>query len=386
VPALSPPSPLPGGRLLFSLDPAAAHLNHGSFGAMPIGVQRAQQRLRDEVEANPLRFFVVGLADRIAHTRRHLAAFLGAEPDGSALVENTTTGVALALGALDLRADDEIVTTEHGYGAVRLAVEAVCARTGARHRIVPLPLAPTDAETVDAVTGAVTDRTRLVIVDQITSSTARLFPVARVVAALRGSGVPVLVDAAHVPGQLPVDVAGIGADFWVGNLHKWAYAPRGTAVFAVAAPWRDRIRPPVVSWEQEAGFPTRLEWQGTRDYTPWLAAPAGLFTLRTLGVDAVRRHNADLAAYGQQVVAAALRADPVDAAPGLSMRVVPLPPGLATDQQSARELRQRIADELGFEVAVNPFRGGGLLRLSAQVYNRPDEYERLATLLPRFLA
>jgi isopenicillin-N epimerase len=388
VPATDPPArpiPIPGGRLLFSLDPAVAHLNHGSFGAVPIGVQRAQQRLRDEMEANPPRFFGVGLADRVAHTRRHLAAFLGADPDGSALVSNTTTGVALVLGSLDLGPGDEIVTTEHGYGSVRIAVDDTCGRTGAVHRIVPLSPAPTDDQVVDAVTGAVSGRTRLVIVDQITSTTARLFPVAPIAAALRPARVPVLVDAAHVPGHLPVDVTRLGVDFWVGNLHKWAYAPRGTALFTVAPQWRERIRPLVVSWEQEAGFPTRLEWQGTLDYTPWLAAPTGLFTLRTLGVDAVRAHNLDLVDYGQRVVGAALGADLPPAAPGVAMRVVPLPPGLATDRDTAQALRQRIADELSVEVNISVYQGRGLLRLCAQVYNRADEYDRLAERLPALL-
>jgi selenocysteine lyase/cysteine desulfurase len=388
VPATEPrtrPDPIPGARLLFSLDPAVAHLNHGSFGAVPIGVQRAQQRLRDEMDANPLRFFAVGLTDRVAHTRRHLAAFLGADPEGSALVGNTTAGVALVLGSLDLRRGDEIVTTEHGYGSVRLAVDDLCGRTGAVHRIVPLPPAPTDDQVVDAVTGAVTGLTRLVIVDQITSVTARLFPVARIAAALRPADVPVLVDAAHVPGQLPVDVTGLGVDFWVGNLHKWAYAPRGTALFVVAPRWRKRIRPLVVSWEQEAGFPARLEWQGTLDYTPWLAAPTGLFTLRTLGVDRVRAHNLDLADYGQRVVGAALDTNLPPAPPGVAMRVVPLPDGLATDVDTARVLRQRVSDELSADVNIVPFQGRGLLRLCAQVYNRADEYERLAERLPALL-
>jgi isopenicillin-N epimerase len=386
MPAAPKPDPIPGGRLLFSLDPAVAHLNHGSFGAVPISVQRAQQRLRDEMESNPVRFYSVGLTDRIAHTRRHLAGFLGADPESTALVANSTSAAALVLGSLDLRAGDEILTTEHGYGAVDLAVDVACARAGAVHRVVPLPLAPTDDEVVAAVSGAVTERTRLVIVDQVTSPTARVFPVARVVAALRPSGVPVLVDAAHVPGHLPVAVSDIGADFWVGNLHKWAYAPRGTALFTVAPAWRERIRPVVVSWEQQSGFPARVEWQGTLDYTPWLAAPAGLFTLRTLGLEAVRAHNAELAEYGGRVVAAALRVDAPAGPPGLAMRIVPLPPGLATDLAAASALRRRIADELAVEVAVNPFRGRGLLRLSAQVYNRAEEYDRLAERLPALLS
>src|SRR5436190_17483719 len=147
---------MPAARLLFSLDPSVAHLNHGAFGAVPIAVQRAQQRLRDEAEANPVRFHSQGLLDRIVHTRRHLAAFLEADPDGSALVPNTTAGVALALHSLDLRTGDEVVTTDHGYTSVRFAVADACARAGAVHRVVALPLAPTDDEVVDGMRQALT--------------------------------------------------------------------------------------------------------------------------------------------------------------------------------------------------------------------------------------
>jgi isopenicillin-N epimerase len=384
----APPAPIPGARLLFSLDPAVAYLNHGSVGAVPIGVQRAQQRLRDEMESNPLRFYAQGLTDRIAHARRHLAAFLGADPEGSALVGNTTTGVSLVLHSLDLGPGDEIVVTDHGYGAVRFAVEWACARSGAVPRTVALPLCPSDDEVVDGVRAAVTGRTRLVVVDQITSPTARLLPVADVVAALRGSGIPVLVDAAHVPGHLPVRVDAIGADFWVGNLHKWAYAPRGTALLSVAPAWRERIRPLVVSWEHASGFPANVEDQGTLDYTPWLAAPVGLFTLRTLGPEVVWAHNTALAAYAQHVVGTAVgltKAELPRIPPGLAMALVPLPTGFAPDIPAATALRQRISDTLGVEVAVSSWSGRGVLRLSAQVYNRAEEYDRLAEQLPPIL-
>ncbi|MFC0508527.1 aminotransferase class V-fold PLP-dependent enzyme [Micromonospora costi] len=386
-----PPEPIPGARLLFSLDPAVSHLNHGSFGAVPIGVQRAQQRLRDEMESNPLRFFTQGLVDRIAHTRRHLATFLGADPEGTALVGNTTTGVAVVLQSLGLRPGDEILSTDHEYGAVTLSIQRECRRTGAESRVAAIPLAATDAEIVDAVRAALRPgRTRLLVVDQLTSATARLFPVAAIVGVAREHGVPVLVDAAHVPGMLSATVASVGADFWVGNLHKWGYAPRGTAALVVAPQWRDRIEPLVVSWEQEAGFPARLEWQATLDYTSWLAAPAGLFTLRSLGVDRVRAHNAALAAYAQRVVGDALGVAPArlpdPGGPEVAMRIIPLPRGLATTIEAARELQQRIAERLAAEVAVMSWNGEGWLRLCGQVYNSPDEYERLAVRLPPLLA
>lgn len=377
-----PPDPLPGARLLFSLDPGVAHLNHGSLGAVPIGVQRTQQRLRDEAETNPTRFFDASIVQRITHTRRHLAAFVGADPDGVALVANATTGVAVVLNSLDLGRGDEVVVTDHGYGSVALALGREARRRGVRTRTVQVPVTATDTELVGRVRTALTPRTRLLIVDHITSPTARLLPVPALIAAAREHGIPVLVDGAHAPGMVPLELAALGADFWVGNLHKWAYAPRGTALLCVAPAWRDRIEPLVVSWEQDSGFPARVEFQATQDYTAWLSAPVGLFTLRTLGLDAVRRHNAALAAYGQRVVGEALGLAPTDLPdpgdPLVSMRIVPLPPGIAETVPDAVALRQRIADRLATNVAVNPCGGRGYLRLSGQVYNRATEYERLA--------
>lgn len=386
----APPPPIAGARLLFSLDPAVAYLNHGSFGAVPVSVQRTQQRLRDETESNPIKFFTQGLHDRVEHTRRHLAAFLGADPERSALMPNTTAGVSLALQSVRPGAGDEVLLTDHGYGAVALAVRRQCRRAGATARTVALPLGAEDAEIVSRIRGALRPgRTRLLVVDQLTSATAAALPVERIAAAAREHDIPVLVDAAHAPGMLPVDVAAIGADFWVGNLHKWAFAPRGTALFAVGPGWPRRIDPLVVSWEQESGFPQSVEFQGTLDYTPWLAAPAGLFVLRTLGIDTVREHNAALAAYGQRVVGEALglgAADlPEPGAATASMRILPLPAGLATTVPEAHALRQHIADKLAVETAINAWGGRGWLRLSAQVYNRPEEYDRLAERLPPLL-
>lgn len=384
-----PPDPLPGARLLFSLDPSVAHLNHGSYGAVPIGVQRVQQRLRDEVEENPVRFFGRGLLERIQHTRRHLAQFIGADPDGTALVPNATAGTAVVLQSLRLGAGDEVVQTDHGYGAVELSLRREASRSGVRLRTVPVPVSATDAELVEAVRAAFTPRTRLLVVDQVTSPTARLMPVPALAVAAAAAGIPVLVDGAHAPGMLPLEVTGLGVDFWVGNLHKWAYAPRGTALLCVTPAWRDRLEPLVVSWQQDAGFPARVEWQATLDYTPWLAAPTGLFTLRTLGIDGVRRHNAELAAYGQRVVGDALRVPPAElpdpGGPAVSMRIVPLPPGTADTVPDAVALAHRVADRLATSVAVNACRGRGYLRLSAQVYNRAAEYERLAEHLPALL-
>ncbi|HEY7173580.1 MAG TPA: aminotransferase class V-fold PLP-dependent enzyme, partial [Micromonosporaceae bacterium] len=362
------------------------------FGAVPVPVQRAQQRFRDEMETNPQRFFATGMWERITHARTHLSTFLGADPASTAFVPNVTAAISIVLRSLRLGPGDEVITTSHGYGSVDLAADHITASVGATHRTIPIALTATDDAIVAAIAEALTPgRTRLLIIDHVTSATARVLPVARLVTAARARDIPVMVDAAHGPGAHAINVKAIGADFWVGNLHKWLYAPRPTAIFSVAEKWRARIDPPIVSWADRDGFPANLEMGGTLDYTAWLAAPTGLYVLRTLGIDRVRSHNAALVSYGQRVVGAALgllspSELPNPGAATAAMRVLPLPRHVATTEADAIALRTRIADELRVVVPIMSWRGRGLVRLSAQVYNHADEYDRLATGLPRVLA
>ncbi|HZM83580.1 MAG TPA: aminotransferase class V-fold PLP-dependent enzyme [Candidatus Limnocylindrales bacterium] len=375
-------------RELFVLDPHVAHLNHGSFGSVPIPVRQERLRLLDEYDANPLRVVVGDLWERVADNRTAAARFLGADPDLCALVMNATVGVALALNTVRPGAGDEIVITDHSYHAVTLAVEDQVERFGAKVVVAPIDLDAGAAEAVAAVMSAVTERTRLVIVDEISSATAKRHPIAELATRLRQMGVPLLVDAAHSPGMLPRPLSGMDPDFWVGNMHKWAFAPGGTALMRVSADWRDRITPLVVSHAHLDGYPRNVEQQGTRDHTTWLALKAGLAILDRFGEAEIQRHNTELAAYGQRVIGEALGLNPADLpSPGdhVSMRVIPLPPGLVTDLPTVIALYHRIADELATETAINVWRGEGLLRVSAQIYNSPEEYDRLAQNLPSLL-
>ncbi|HCT81565.1 MAG TPA: aminotransferase [Micromonosporaceae bacterium] len=379
---------IPGARDLFVLDPSVAHLNHGSFGAIPKIVRAERQRLLDEFDANPLRLVTGDLWERTAAARRQFADFLGAEPELSALVGNATQGMAIVLNSLDLRPGDEIVITDHSYNAFTLAVQDQGARRGVKMIVAPIDLELPVTETVATITSLVNERTKLVIVDQISSATAQLHPVAEIAAALRPLGVPLLVDGAHAPGMLHKPLAGINADFWVGNLHKWAFAPSGTALLRVSSAWRDRMVPLAVSHGHAEGYPKHLEQQGTRDFSTWLAAVAGLTLFEQFGEVQIQRHNVDLAAYGQRVVGEALGVDPEqlpNSGDGVSMRIIPLPAGVADDYDRANPLRRRIADELGIEVAVNAWRGRGWLRISGQIYNTEDECDRLAAALPALL-
>jgi isopenicillin-N epimerase len=384
---VSAEQPWSAARLLWTLEPGVAHLNHGSFGAVPLPVQRAQQRLRDEAEANPTKFHSRGLMDRLAHVRRYLASFLGADPDRTAFVPNASAGVSAVLASLPLRADDEVLLTDHAYGAVLLAVERACELSGARPVVRPIPLGAAPDEVVAEVSEGIGPRTRLLVIDQIASATARLFPVAELVAAAHERDVPVLVDAAHAPGMLPVRVDDLQADFWVGNLHKWGCAPRGTAVLMVGPQWRTAVRTATVSWWEPDGFPRSFDYPGTVDFTSWLAAPVGLHTLGSFGWEALRARNAALAAHGQRTLADALGVDGADLVGDdtVSMRVVPLPPGVAATPEDAIVVRDRIAGELRAEVNVNAWNGQGLLRVSGQAYNGCAEYEELADQLPMLL-
>ncbi|MEV0270884.1 aminotransferase class V-fold PLP-dependent enzyme [Hamadaea sp. NPDC050747] len=376
-----------GGRELFSFDPSVSYLNHGSFGAVAVPVREAHRDFLDEADRNPMRF-ARRLPGRLDEVRARLAGYVGADPARSALVVNATAATATVLHTLFpvVRPEQEILTTDHAYDAVITALDRFAARTGVRVRVVHIPLEAGDDEVLERITAGVRPGvTRLAIVDHIAAATTKLFPIARIAARLRAEDVPLLVDAAHVPGMLDTDVEGIGADFWTGNFHKWAFAPRGTALLTVAPQWVDRIEPLVVSHADPDGFPRSIEHQGTRDVTAWLAAPAGLDLLESLGPDRVRAYAVDVAEYAQRLLAEKIGADRPFPGDGVSMRVVrlPAPPGAGTNFWAA--LRARIGEELGVEVNVNPWEDGGLLRVSGHIYVSSADAQRLADGLPGLL-
>ncbi|WP_380284264.1 aminotransferase class V-fold PLP-dependent enzyme [Kitasatospora purpeofusca] len=379
-----PPEPLAGSEGLFSLDPAVVHLNHGSFGAVPVPVQRLQRRLHEEQEADPDGFFA-DLPERVAAARARIAAALGTEPELLALVPNVTDAIAVTLANVPLAAGDHVLVTDHGYGTVGEAVRRRAEDAGAELRTVRLPLDLPDGDAVrEAVLAAVTDRTVLAVLDGITSPTARRIATPGLLSALRGRGVTTVVDAAHEPGMLAGPVP-VEADFWFGNLHKWAFAPRATGVLVVRPEWAGKIRPLILSWEDHQGYPASVEWRGTLDYTPYLAAPAGLDVLAGLGPELVRGHNERLAGYGAALVAERVGLAPLPSSAGLSMRALRLPAGVAETLPQAQELMARMWQRHAVRTVARPWPGGGVLRVCAQVYNRAPEYEVLAAGLAGLL-
>ncbi len=386
------PNPLwgddwPQVRELWPLEQTVAHLNHGSFGAVTTPVLEEQQSWRDRMESNPVRFFARELPSALVAARAEVGEFLGADEGSLAFVPNATTGASTVLSVFPLEPGDHVLLTDHSYGAVRIAAERFVPERGAVVDTAHVPLAATDDEVVDALLSQVTERTRLVVLDHVTSPTARRLPLATLVPALQERGAAVLVDGAHAPGMLDLDLERIGADFYLGNLHKWACAARGAAVLHAAARWRPALRPLVASWGEAEGFPLAFDETGTEDPTAWLSAPRALRVLAQLGLDRLRRHNVELAVAGQEEVARAIGVPAADLPrdPAVSMQLVPLPDGIAATRDSAAALQDRIGEESAVEVAITCWDGRGFVRLSAHAYNAPADYRRLAADLPSLI-
>ena len=361
----------------FGLDPDVLHLNHGAFGVAPVAVRQAAAAWRERAERNPHRFNRVEVHGLVAAAREGAAAFLGIDPSRAAWVRNVSEGLSAVLGPLALRPGDELAIGTHGYGAVRKALNHHAARAGARVVEAAFPVGAEDDVIVSAYAAGCSSRTRLVVVDRITSPTATVVPVAAVAAAAADVGASVLIDAAHAPGQLHDDIAALGADHWIGNLHKWAYTPRGSAILW-SRPGAE-VTPTVLSWQLEDGYAASFDYPGTWDYAGWLAAGDGLAYWAALGGwDAVGR-LADLVTDGQKRVAEALGAtlDRLPVTPAPTMRLVPLPGGVLAAAEHADAFYQALSRQR-VEVSPVSFGGAGYLRIAAAPYNTPDDYDRLA--------
>ncbi len=403
-------SPMRFGRSMLRhwwLDPAITYLNHGTVGATPRVVLEAQQAWQRRIEAQPARFLFrealhwnEGDADAAGGARPlirsvadEVGAFLGARGDDLVFTDNASTGINAVLRSLGLREGDEILLLDQAYGAVAKAAGFVARHAGARVVTVALPfpvegeLADVTAAYADAVERAITPRTRLAIVDHVASDTALVLPVAAITARCRARGVPVLVDGAHAPGALALDIPAIGADWVVGNLHKWAFVPRACAVLWAAPERQAALHPPTISWGLDAGMTAEFDWAGTRDPSALLAAPAALAFMRdTLGVDAMRTWNHDLVwRMAHELSARWGRHWAVPEAMVGCMASIPLPARLdALGPDAMPRLKSWLLRERAIEAQVLAIQGRAHVRLAAQVYNDERDYERLADAIDQW--
>jgi isopenicillin-N epimerase len=388
------------------LDPSITFLDHGVFGACPAPVLEHQSGLRERMESNPVAFLWRDHEAMIDGARRELAHFLHAGEDGLAFVPNATTGVSTVLRSLTFEPGDELLTTDHEYNATLNALAEVARRDRARVVVARIPLPLDDPEeVVAALVGAVTPRTRIALVSHVTSPTALVFPIERIVSELAARGVDTLVDAAHAPGMVAIDVDALGAAYWTGNGHKWLCGPKSSAVLHVRGDRRGRIRPLVVShgWNDPLARPAiwkEFDWMGTVDTTPVLSLPEAIRvvgSLRPGGWPAVMAENRSLALEARRVLADALGSDPIAPETMTGSMAAARLPGDWTDAR-IDDLRHALIDEDRIEASIVgwPVRAARarasdpptatFVRASTQLYNEPADLERLADALPRRLA
>lgn len=370
---------------LWDLDPTVDFLNHGSFGATPREVRAEQRRWQDRMEAEPVDFLARQLPKLILEIREKIGAFVGADPAGLALVTNASTGVNTVLQGFDWKEGDEILIADHAYNAVRRTVAYLHDRYGVRERLAVIPFPLADAsQIVDAFAAGLNGRTRLVIVDHITSATALIFPVEEIVTLARQAGVPVLVDGAHAPGMLPLQIEKSGADFYTGNLHKWVCTPKGSALLWVAPAWREKLSPLVISHGYGQGFSASFDWTGTLDPSAFLAVPAALEVGARLGWENIRRHNHQLVQEGRKIIAEALKVElphPDDPALYGAMAVIPFERAGNARPGLPQELTTKLFEQHRIEVPFTNYDHRIWIRIAAQWYNRPEQYRRLADIL-----
>jgi isopenicillin-N epimerase len=393
--------PRSGLGIHWTLDPGTVFLNHGSFGACPAAVLQEQSRLRALLEADPVDFLVNRGPGLWREAIATLSDFVNADPAGMTFQTNATSGVNTVLRSLALRPGDEIIVSDHIYQACRNAVAYVCARSGARLVEVPVPFRPeSDEQVVELFSKAVTDQSRLALIDTVTSPTALRMPFEKLTHALQGQGVDVLVDAAHGPGLIPLDLEALDAAYITGNCHKWLCTPKGAAFLHIRRDRRQLIEPLTISHGYSAPvgaeekFRLEFDWQGTQDPTPWLCIPRAIEFVGSLlpgGWPAVMAHNHALALEAREVLSEVLGPDalaPADRTTG--MVAAALPGEAATPMESAFQpdpLRQALYERYRIQVVVGlwPPHRRRYLRVSAALYNSEDEYRYLAHALRSLL-
>lgn len=388
-------------RDFWLLDPSVTFLNHGSFGATPIAVLAKQDEYRARLEREPVRFMIRELEPLLDAARAEVAKFVGAAPEDIAFVPNATAGLNAVLRSLDLDRHDELLVTTHEYNASRNALDHVASLAGAKVIVVDVPFPIESPEVViERVLAAVTERTRLLLIDHITSQTALILPVERLVAEMRARGIDTLIDGAHAPGMIALDIHAIGAAYYTGNFHKWVCAPKGAGFLYVARNRRATIRPTIISHGANATRTDRsrylleFDWTGTYDPTAWLCVPEAMRFIPSLvegGWPEVMRRNHELALRARDLLCDRLGiAHPAPDAMLGSMAAFPLPDGTALDASAlygGDALQDLLLDKYAIEVPLMPWPHPPkrVLRVSAQLYNAIEDYERLAEALRALL-
>lgn len=374
---------------LWSLRPGTTYLNHGSFGPPPQVVREARLKWQAALDEQPMDFFVRLYEPAWFEARNRLAQFVGSDPAHLIFVDNATVGMNIVADSFRLSAGDEVLLTDHEYGAVRRTWARACERSGAVLREVELPTPMFDeAEVVAAVANAITPRTRMFVVSHITSPTAITLPVQSLCRAMRQRGVVVCIDGPHAVAQLPLQLETLGCDFYTASCHKWLSAPFGSGFLWVAPQHSGQIRPGTMSWgrllpRHPETWSDEFVWSGTHDPSAWLATPAAIDLLERVGVERFRSQTHALAKYARRQLTELFGTTPLAADDPqwyTSMAHVPLPGG------AFENLQQQLWEQYGIEVPIVHWKGQWFIRVSCHLYNEPEQIDLLTKALETLLA
>jgi len=376
-------------KALWNLDPSITYLNHGAFGGTPVPVLKAQANWILEMERGSINFLIRRFPGLLDEHRTYLAKFLNADPAGLVFVSNATTGVGAIVESMGLNAGDEVVISNHGYHVVRQTLD-VCVRERGiviRTANIPFPCESHD-EIVSAFTSCFTRMTKLVIIDHIASASAMILPVEDVARKARERGVPVLIDGAHAPMQIALDLEALDPDLYVGNLHKWPCAPKGSAFIFANMEWREKVHPAAPAFRNAPGYHLRngyhgeFDWNGTFDPSAWLSVKTALDFFESFGFEAVRESNHNLVRDARLMLAKELGfklPHPDDRQFYGNMAALEIPVLRGMKAAARAEMSARFYDTHKIEIPFMSLDGDRTwLRISAQLYNSFKDYERLA--------
>lgn len=372
----------------WSLDPSITFLNHGSFGACPIAVLEKQQQYRQQMERQPLQFLGTDMEPLLDEARRAIATFVGADSDDLVFVPNATTGVNAVLRSLKFQPGEELLTTNHEYNACRNALNYIAERENLQIVVaeIPFPLR-SSSQILEPILSKISSRTRLALLDHVTSQTGLVFPLADLIQEFKQRGIETLIDGAHAPGMVPMNLRQLGATYYTGNCHKWLCSPKGAAFLYVQRDRQSEIHPLTISHGANANrsdrsrFHLEFDWMGTDDPTAYLCVPEAIQFVGSLlpgGWAEVMTTNRAMAIAARETLCTALNtAQPCPSEMLGSLAVVPLPDG---DWQT---LHDALLRNYRIEVPIIPWgrSRGRQIRISAQIYNYPAQYEYLATAL-----
>ena len=374
-------------KSLWTLEADMVFLNHGSYGATPKEILSEQQRWRDRLESQPCRFINHEAPPAIRHSASQLANFLNAAPDDIVFVENTTSGINAVLNSISFEAGDEVLVSDHIYNAVRNSILFQIESIGAKLVVasVGLPLS-NEKEIVDKFCIGINKKTRLIVVDHVASVSGVVFPVSSIAKKAQEKNIPVLVDGAHAPGMLDLDVPSLGVDWYVGNCHKWLCSPKGAAFIWARKDKQTNLHPTAISHDLGKGFTFEFDKIGTRDASPWLCVPSAIEFHQKIGGAGIRQRNHEVVVSAACRLAALWQTE-LGAAPNLfgSLATIRIPNKLDPTRESADHIKNWLWKEKRAEVHVMPFCDHLWVRLSVHAYNTEDECLLIADMIPEAL-